>query len=351
MNIKVPSFPIFRSKKEKDIIDELNTKNSKILVIGLVPHDKNKMPQDCIVYCPKDGHGISVKSIKNVKQNTGCFYCGTRAGKYISDENFVRERLSGRLNKKEIRKIITKRDDKRNKDRTNMFVTLETERYTITSRQKSLNTHIEKFEDKIKCISTLHGDYVEVKFKFEDNKTHFLAKCKLGGHQSDHYQTVIRWIPRAESENRKKIRKSKSDLEGVNYFEELIDKHKKESKPSLLVRRLMSEYTHGLKQVREATFPGLGGEKRPLRVDLYYPKQKVVIEVQSSIHTKKIIDHFGGEEGMKIRQEYDKRKREFFQKHKNEYSFYEVNGEASQSDIESQLKKIVSIHFNSIDND
>ncbi|WP_061039690.1 hypothetical protein [Vibrio coralliirubri] len=122
-------------------------------------------------------------------------------------------------------------------------------------------------------------------------------------------------------------------------------KYKNESKPSQRVKKVLAEHTNGLIPETEAIFPNLVGDKASLRIDLYYPIQKVAIEVQSRIHTTEIIDFFGGEEGMILRNKYDDKKRKFFDENKDAYHFYAINGEGTSTYIENTVKEIVKKHF------
>ncbi|WP_061039689.1 hypothetical protein [Vibrio coralliirubri] len=223
MSVAIPSFPVSRSADEQNMIDELNLLNDKLLILGLMPYDKDKSHQECVVYCPVEGHGISTKRICNTRQNTGCIYCGTRLGKNISDEEFVRERLPDNFDSKNIIKISTERDRRRSSDRTNMFVTLITKHYTIKTRQKSLKIFINRYDNKISTLQRLHGDYVKVNLNYDGKITNFHAECTIGNYKSNNFSTVKGWTPRVHEKNR----------------EEIKNRHEKDTDPwSLIVKNI-----------------------------------------------------------------------------------------------------------------
>lgn len=51
-----------------------------------------------------------------------------------------------------------------------------------------------------------------------------------------------------------------------------------------------------------------------LSYDFYLPNYNLLIEYQGEQH-KKVVDYFGGESGLKVRQEHDYRKKQYAKEH------------------------------------
>lgn len=325
------------SGEDRAEIDALNKLNTKLYIIGLLAKSKGNH-RDCVVFCPKEGHGLSIKRVDNVKLNTGCFECGKKAKAKMSDKDFALERIPKEVRVK-VLSISTSRDEVREHDRSKMMVVLKTKNYEVNSRLDYLIIGIKKCEEEEEELLEKHGEFVSFNMHYHKRKLKIHGRCNLTGRNFDKLANVKNWINRADEENRKKLIATKEKQKIMPW--EVFKRSRSESKPANLVITLFNKYSHGLKPTTEKQFPGLDGDKRALRVDLYYEQLNIVIEVQSILHEKEI-EYFGGAEGFKQRRNYDERKRVYFKRLEEieGVRFYELRGDGDRRELEQRIKSI-----------
>lgn len=268
-------------------------------------------------------------------RNQGCPSCGTQGEKTLSDREFAKKRIphAVALNVNSLRILNTA------KDRSNLKIELCTKHFRYQGLLKHMPKATSNLLQKTDAVMKKHGEWVTIFMDHTGGICNTSATCKISGKKSSSWSTVMRgWTSRIDPKARARITAKHSDT--VN-SDDLFKLRASESEPSRLVRDVISEMAGPYLPETEVRFAGLVGDKRHLRVDLYYKDWNCVVEVQSILHEQSV-EGRGGDAAFKKRVEYDEIKRVYFEKQKaTGVRFFAFRGDKGKAHVQTHVRKMI----------